>query len=648
MNANSRNEFPPDAIRAATARKQSQTSHETELAAKRPRPEALHRPRASAPRPPAPGHRASALRPLAAGHRASAPRLLAPGHRAAAAAKRPRPASHRRPGASPRAARLTLRRLNAALLGVLTLLALLLGAPQQAAAHASLLEASPAAGSRLEAAPAEVRLVFNERIEGAVGALEVLDGSSDPVTAERAKLSEDGLTLTLPLPKLGEGVYTVSYRIISEDGHPVGGSYVFVVGDPPAARDASTFDVHAQLGHAGHEEGGLTTASLILYAVRFLYYAALMLAAGAALWPLLYRQGWSRIPEPLRGRLERLPQQALVLAALLYVFVETQQLMIGQPASEWSRLFTATAVGQSYLALLLLAFAGLALPAGRSALRFVWALPLLATEAWSGHAAAAAPRWAALSLDYVHLAFAALWAGGLMLLFVLWQAERKEAGRFAASFSRMAWISIVALTLTGIGLTLLYMTKPEYLLLTPWGILLLVKTGLVVLVAGAGFLIRVRMKRSGFPGGALLKADGALMALILVIVGIFTYISPLPANEPVGWHKMGSEMHTSIRIAPNVPGDNEFTVRIWMHKSLGDPKSVQLRLMSEDKPELGAIEIPLEPFKDDEISTFEGYTKTAYRAKGTYLPFAGRWTAEVRVMDPNDDERVERLSFRNY
>ncbi|MCM3746800.1 copper resistance protein CopC/CopD [Paenibacillus pasadenensis] len=522
--------------------------------------------------------------------------------------------------------------------------------PSQAPAkpEAPALESAlPAAGARLDAPPAEVRLTFNKEIKDN-GKLEVLDAGSSKVTDAAAAAGGDKQSLTLQLPALGKGVYTVNYKVETKDGEPLSGSHVFVVGEPAAARDASTYNVHAQLGHSGHEDEGLTTESLILYAVRFLYYAGMMLAAGCALWQALYRSSWSGVPQLLRGRIEKIPPQALVLVTLLYVFVESQQLMQGLPPSEWLSLFTGTSVGQGYLALLLLAFAGLALPPGKSSIHAVWALLLLAVEAWKGHSAAASPRWAAVALDYVHLAGAALWAGGLMLLLIFWYGERKEAGRFAASFSRAAWISIVVLTLSGIALTLLYVTRLDYLLLTAWGILLLVKAGLVILVAITAFLLRRRMKRSGFPGGALLKLDAALMALILVIVGVFTYVSPLPANQPVAWHKMGAEMHVSIRISPNVPGSNEFTVRIWMFKSLGDPKSVKLRLISEDKPELGAIDVPVKLFTDDEISTFDGYLKTSYRTTGTYLPFAGRWTAEVRTVDEKGKERVERVSFRNY
>ncbi|OXM17597.1 copper resistance CopC/CopD family protein [Paenibacillus herberti] len=540
------------------------------------------------------------------------------------------------------------RLIASLLLAFIALLPLLLAAPGQVSAHAALKEAYPAAGARLESPPAEAKVSFNEKLEASIGVLEVLDGNSAKVTNNKAVLSEDGLTLTLELPSLKAGAYTVNYKVISEDGHPVNGSHVFVIGEPPPAKDASTYNIHTQLGHEGHSDDALTTATLLLYAVRFLYYVALMLAAGCALWPLLYRSRWEGISQLLRERFAKLPAQALVLVSLLYVFVESTQIMVGQSSEEWLPLFTSTSVGQSYVALLLLAFAGLSLPVGRNSLRAVWGLLLLATETWNGHAAASSPRWATLSLDFVHLVGAALWAGGLMLLIALWYGERKEAGRFAESFSRAAWISIVVLSLSGILLTLLYMTKLEYLLITPWGILLLVKAGLVILVTVIGFLLRRRMKRSGFPSGILLKADGALMALILVIVGVFTYISPLPANEPVSWHKMGSEMHVSLRITPNVPGSNEFITRIWMFKSLGNPESVKLRLVPIDKPEVGAIEIPLEKFQDDEISTFDGYTKTAYRTTGTYLPFAGLWRAEIRVVDEKGVEREVQTSFRNY
>jgi copper transport protein len=150
------------------------------------------------------------------------------------------------------------------------------------------------------------------------------------------------------------------------------------------------------------------------------------------------------------------------------------------------------------------------------------------------------------------------------------------------------------------------------------------------------------------PTAALLRMDGALMALIISIAALFTYISPLPANEPVSYHKMGEAMHLTLRISPNRPGVNQFIVKVWLPDKVGEPKAVILRLRSEDRKELGPIDIPVKPYVDKEITSFDGYVKAAYSAEGPFIPFAGRWIAEVRVMDKDDNEKVEQYEFRNY
>ncbi|AJY77439.1 copper resistance protein CopC [Paenibacillus beijingensis] len=520
--------------------------------------------------------------------------------------------------------------------------------PGTALAHAALTGSAPEPGAMLAKGPEEVTLHFSEGIEASVGSLQVLGSGLNKVTGNEAQAGDNGRSLTLKLPKLDDDVYTVSYRIISEDGHPISGSYVFVVGNPPAAKDASAFDPHKELGHSGHGGDGteLSAGRMQLYVIRCLYYAALLFAAGVMLWSALIR---GPLHEALNAHIRKwavIALRALLLVSLLYVFVHAKELMEGQKG--WLKLFVSTSVGLSWDALLLLSLLGFLLLRAGGAVRMLWALLLLAQEAWSGHAAALTPKWATLALDYVHLAGGALWAGGLSLLLALWFTDRKEAGRFAARFSAAAWISIAILTLSGIGMTLLYMPGLEYLLYTTWGSLLLAKAALVVLVIITGALLRLRMKRKGFPSGLLLQADGLLMGLILIIVGLFTYLSPLPANEPVAYHEMGEQMHLSMRISPNVPGDNEFIVKVWLPQQMGEPKSVKLLLRSDDNPELGAITVPLRPYTDDEISSFDGFVKTAYRADGPYVPFAGHWTAQVRVLDGNDDERVKDVPFRNY
>ncbi|CAM4336975.1 copper resistance CopC/CopD family protein [Paenibacillus tarimensis] len=524
--------------------------------------------------------------------------------------------------------------------------------PQHASAHASLIGAAPEPDSRLEAGPELIKLTFNERIEAGLGSLELFDSNSRPVTDRKPETSQDGRSLSLTLPKLGEDVYTVAYRVISADGHPVEGSYVFVVGTPPAGRDASSFDPLKELGHAGHHERVSTQLSVkefINYTVRVLYYAALLLASGYFLWMALRR---GRVDSPSAqewyAKWGLWTTRGLIVAVLLYVFFQSTALMEGQPGSQWAQLFTGTAVGLAWSGALVLSFTGPLVRSAGHLVGVIWAVSLLALESWSGHAAAYDPQWLTITLDFVHLAASAVWAGGLALLLGLWFKDRKEAGRFASIFTGPAWVSMVLLVLTGVAVSLLYLPKLDYLFYTSWGTLLIVKTALVLLVLVTGTLLRWRVRRGELPQALLLKADGVLMTLIIIIVGLFTYISPLPANEPVNHHKMGTDMHYTLRITPNVPGTNTMMVKVWLPEEAGSPKSVVLRLFSEDRQELGPIDVPLEPADEEELTPFEGYEMAAYRAEGPYIPFAGSWRAQIRVMTPDDDELVNEYVFRNY
>src|SRR5690606_17372596 len=106
------------------------------------------------------------------------------------------------------------------------------------------------------------------------------------------------------------------------------------------------------------------------------------------------------------------------------------------------------------------------------------ALLLLGTNAISGHAAVTEPVVAAFAFDIVHLLMGAVWAGGLLVLLLLWRKDRERLQAFLPVFSRVAFISIVVLAASGLLLTLLMQPGPEYLLYSGWGITLLVKVGM--------------------------------------------------------------------------------------------------------------------------------------------------------------------------
>ncbi|GEM33635.1 hypothetical protein NN3_46420 [Nocardia neocaledoniensis NBRC 108232] len=129
-------------------------------------------------------------------------------------------------------------RTAAAFVAVLAALALTAG---PAAAHAALSGSDPADGARIDTAPTQVNLTFNEAIQSTFAALTVV--GPDGQHYERSEPKTQGKTLSTDLTGLGPaGVYTVGFRVVSEDGHPIQGSYTFDLtkAAPTTAADSGT------------------------------------------------------------------------------------------------------------------------------------------------------------------------------------------------------------------------------------------------------------------------------------------------------------------------------------------------------------------------------------------------------------------------
>src|SRR5690606_12861280 len=122
--------------------------------------------------------------------------------------------------------------------------------------------------------------------------------------------------------------------------------------------------------------------------------------------------------------------RAHLLTTLVFVFVHASEIVRnlgGGGADQWRRLFRDTTVGNAWAALLaasLLGFVALRMKDGFKAL---WALLPLAAESYNGHALSSELKTAAVAFDLVHLVCAALWAGGVFFLLLLWHKSRMEA-----------------------------------------------------------------------------------------------------------------------------------------------------------------------------------------------------------------------------
>jgi copper resistance protein C len=125
---------------------------------------------------------------------------------------------------------MSLARLNRVIIATAAASALWLAFTPSAFAHAQLVKTEPARRATVSEAPAQVKLWFNEEIEGSYASLKVLDAAGKPVTEAKPEVpADDPKTLAVPVPALAPGTYTVEFRVLSVDGHVVQSSYDFTV-----------------------------------------------------------------------------------------------------------------------------------------------------------------------------------------------------------------------------------------------------------------------------------------------------------------------------------------------------------------------------------------------------------------------------------
>jgi methionine-rich copper-binding protein CopC len=113
-------------------------------------------------------------------------------------------------------------------------------------AHARLESSVPANGSTVAKAPAEIILMFSDAARVTAVAITKDGGREEKI----AKLpTETATRLTVALPKLADGSYTVDWRVASKDGHVMNGKVRFTIGGTPKSGAASP---SAHEGHGEH------------------------------------------------------------------------------------------------------------------------------------------------------------------------------------------------------------------------------------------------------------------------------------------------------------------------------------------------------------------------------------------------------------
>lgn len=156
----------------------------------------------------------------------------------------------------------------------------LVAAPS-ASAHDQLISSNPTEGQRLGAAPSTITLSFSAELLTLGYEIRVMDADSKNWAQGTATLTRESLSQPVAVG-MPEGEYQVRWRVVSSDGHPINGSYSFLVGE--TAQAGSIPDIAAQEPAAtsvdASESDSVTGSSVPVWVVPALVGAG----AGLALY----------------------------------------------------------------------------------------------------------------------------------------------------------------------------------------------------------------------------------------------------------------------------------------------------------------------------------------------------------------------------
>jgi copper transport protein len=360
-----------------------------------------------------------------------------------------------------------------------------------ASAHALLERSYPAAGASLPQAPHTMLLYFTEAPEPSLSTVSLLNSSGQavPGVGKPTPVPGNAQELRVTLPRLADGVYTVSWRTVSKvDGHVTGGSFAFGIGVQPSSGVAA-----AQAARGGSPSAGSAPSPAAVAGLWLLYWGLALLAAAGATGALVF--GW------------RLPERApLVIAAGwlcaavgILIMILAEEAAAGVPLLELfgaaagrSLLDQAAAVAVCGVAALLAARR----PEGpRLAVLGVAAAGALFVHAQAGHAeTTSSVRLLNVADQWLHMLAAGVWVGGLVwLLLGLRGLDRAARAAAVRRFSQLAFAAVAVIAVTGVLRAVPEVGSLAALMSTSFGVVLLIKTGLFVVLMGVAWRNRYRL-----------------------------------------------------------------------------------------------------------------------------------------------------------
>ncbi|MCK1653650.1 CopD family protein [Bradyrhizobium sp. 149] len=500
------------------------------------------------------------------------------------------------------------------LLAAFATLLLFVGCATGASAHAALVAVEPASGSMLASAPKAVELRFNEAVTP--GAIQLIDGAGR--ARDDVRVSASGGTISVAMPAdLPQGTAVVSYRVISQDGHPVAGSVVFSVGMPTGTQPPANAD---------------DRLNGLIWLARVGLYFGLFVGVGGVFFARWVAQSTAGTTIP-RVAL------ALGLASAIATLGLLGLDLLGLPPAElvtiapWKVAFTTSAGPALLAAITAMIFALIALRGGW----YARTLALIAfvgaglSLAMTGHAATAPPEVLTRPAIFLHGLAVAFWIGALAPLATLVSKSSAATLPIVIRFSRIAVPVVGVLALTGLALAIVQLERPSALVESRYGLILSIKLTLVLVLLALAALNRFRLtpalagNRKAAP--ALKRSivfECAIALGILAVVAGWRFTPPprtIVPETPLAIHIHTDRAMFQVLVSPGKAGVDDFVLQLMTGEgAVLEAKEVTLTL---SLPERG-----IEPFERNATRGPDSY----WHVHKVELPFAGRWHVRIDAL----------------
>lgn len=470
-------------------------------------------------------------------------------------------------------------------------------------AHAALVRAEPAPNSVLPQHIHTITIWFSEPLEPEFSEIQVFNTMGERVDDGNTQvLPNDPMAMSVTLPTLPDGTYTVAWRNVSTvDGHPLRGSYVISFGQPitDTAVEGAATALRSRtplepLSRALVLLGVLTIAGAFIFE-RFLLRPTFFKGqrsgkrrvVGELLVQRSRRLAWLAFLLLMGGSVGQLWAQAATVYEVDVIAVTWANVESLLRLTDWGNLWLLR------LWLMLGILAGLALtmllsfpeddpeweaeaedvkteddadgdeaevvaeaapgtPLGQI-IAFGAALGVMLTITLSSHGAATAEiREAAIFSDYLHLLASAVWVGGLFhfalgvrpIYHLLPREELKPLlAQLVPRFSVLALLSVGTLVITGLFASWAQVNSVQALV-TPYGLTLLTKLALFLPMLALGainlFWTSPRLREENRAGWWLRRAV-SLEALfgLLVLLAVGLLTSLEPARQVASRQGLG-------------------------------------------------------------------------------------------------------------